>query len=259
MTPASSALLSIRDLSVRYGGVVALDGVSFDVPAGEIVGLIGPNGAGKTTLVDTLSGAVEPSAGEMLFDGQPITALPTHMRARRGLVRTYQSLELFEDLTVRENLLVASETVSIRKAVRDLFLPARPDPAALEAVEAALEVCGLQDVADQRPPDLSHGRRKLVGVARALAKRPKLILLDEPAAGLDSNETGALADQLARLPDSGMSVLLIDHDMSLVMSISSTVQVLDFGIIIASGSPAAVQSDPAVLAAYLGSTSSETL
>src|SRR4051794_10799253 len=250
-----SALLNVDALRVTYGGVTAVDDVDLAVPEGKVVGLIGPNGAGKTSTIDALTGYHRPSHGTVSFAGQDITRLPAHVRARRGLVRTWQSVELFDDLTVEENLLVASQRMGVLKALRDLLAPigrhARDD------VDWALALCGLDDVADRLPTELSHGRRKLVGVARALAQRPRLVLMDEPAAGLDTDESVELGKHLRALPQEGVTVLLVDHDMGLVLSICDEVVVLDFGRVIARGTPAQIRNDEAVIAAYLGTQREE--
>jgi branched-chain amino acid transport system ATP-binding protein len=246
----TSALLDVRGLSVRYGGVSAVEALDLAVPEGTIAGLIGPNGAGKTSTIDALTGYHRPSAGTVAFAGQDITRARAHARARVGLMRTFQSVELFDDLTVEENLLVVSERLTIRDAIRDLFLPIREQ--SRDNVLWALELCGLQDVAHRRPAELSHGRRKLVGVARALAARPRLVLLDEPAAGLDTDESLELGEHLRLLPQAGVSVLLVDHDMGLVLGVCDEVHVLDFGRLIARGSADEIRNDPAVVAAYLG-------
>jgi len=253
----AESILAVRDLSVRYGGVLALSSVSFDVPTGAVVGLIGPNGAGKTTLIDALSGFTTPSranraAPQVLFRGVSLDGCSAHERARRGFARTFQSLELFDDLTVRENLLVSASTPTVWSTISDAIWPKRH---ANRVVDETLEMVGLLDVADRRPEDLSNGRRHLVAVARALAAQPSLLLLDEPAAGLDPSETAELAELLRSLPGRGVSVLLVDHDMSLVLGSCDQIHVLDFGSIIASGPPEQIRSDPAVIAAYLGNAS----
>jgi branched-chain amino acid transport system ATP-binding protein len=245
-----SALLNVDALRVTYGGVTAVDDVDLEVPAGKVVGLIGPNGAGKTSTIDALTGYHAPSSGRVAFDGDDITRLRPHVRARRGLVRTFQSVELFDDLTVEENLLVASQRMGVLTALRDLLLPIGEHPR--DAVDWALDLCGLTDVRDRFPTELSHGRRKLVGVARALAQRPRLVLMDEPAAGLDTDESADLGRHLRALPDAGVTVLLVDHDMSLVLSVCDEVVVLDFGRVIARGTPAEIRNDDTVIAAYLG-------
>ncbi len=250
-----TALLNVESLRVTYGGVTAVDDVDLAVPAGKIVGLIGPNGAGKTSTIDALTGYHAPSGGRVTFAGDDITRLRPHVRARRGLVRTFQSVELFDDLTVEENLLVASERMGVLTALRDLVLPVRSH--ARDDVDWALELCGLTDVADRLPTELSHGRRKLVGVARALAQRPRLVLMDEPAAGLDTDESAELGERLKDLVGEDVTVLLVDHDMSLVLSVCDEVVVLDFGRVIARGAPDAIRTNDAVVAAYLGSHKEE--
>jgi branched-chain amino acid transport system ATP-binding protein len=242
--------LDVDALRVTYGGVTAVNDVDLRVPEGKVVGLIGPNGAGKTSTIDALTGYHPPTSGKVVFDGDDITALRPHLRARRGLVRTWQSVELFDDLTVEENLLVASQRMGVVRALRDLLLPIGQHPRA--DVDWALGLCGLTDVADRLPTSLSHGRRKLVGVARALAQRPRLVLMDEPAAGLDTEESVELGKHLRALPDEGVSVLLVDHDMGLVLSVCDEVVVLDFGTVIARGTPDEIRNDDAVIAAYLG-------
>jgi branched-chain amino acid transport system ATP-binding protein len=244
------ALLHVDALRVSYGGVIAVDDVDLRVEEGSVVGLIGPNGAGKTSTIDALTGYHAPASGSVTFAGEDITRLKPHTRARRGLVRTFQSVELFDDLTVEENLLVASQRMGVSAALRDLLLPVRKHPRG--DVDWALDLCGLTDVADRYPTELSHGLRKLVGVARALAQKPRLVLMDEPAAGLDTDESEELGRHLAALPQAGVTVLLVDHDMSLVLGICDAVVVLDFGRVIARGTPQEIRADEAVVGAYLG-------
>jgi ABC-type branched-subunit amino acid transport system ATPase component len=243
-------LLEVEGLTVRFGGLAALDDVHLVVPRGGFVGLIGPNGAGKTTFMDAVSGLI-PSTGSVRFAGQEINARPPHARVRLGLGRTFQSLELFEDLTVRENLLVAAERTRWWSPLRDLFR-SRAESDAAAAADAALETVELTAFAGQMPTDLSLGQRKLVSVARGLAARPELLLLDEPAAGLDSEESLALGRQLRAVAAAGTTVLLIDHDMGMVREVCDHIEVLDAGRLIASGDPDAIMSDPKVIAAYLG-------
>jgi branched-chain amino acid transport system ATP-binding protein len=241
----------VTGLTVAFGGVHALDGVDLGVEWGSFTGLIGPNGAGKTTLIDAVTGFVTPTRGDLHFAGDEITGLAPSARAERGLVRTFQSLELFEDLSVADNLAVAAEHPQWWGVLADAAGRSSSSDAEADAAWA-LDLVGLSDAGDAMPSELSHGRRRLVSVARALAARPRLLLLDEPAAGLDTAETETLGDHLRALPAAGVTTLLIDHDMSLVLDVCTQIHVLDFGRIIAAGPPEAVRAEPAVLAAYLG-------
>jgi branched-chain amino acid transport system ATP-binding protein len=251
-------LLETKSLTVAYGGLRANDRVDLGVPEGELVGLIGPNGAGKTTFVDAITGFTKLTEGTVHFAGDDITDLGTHERARRGLSRTWQSLELFEDLTVRDNLLVAASRPRWWSFLADVVHPNRFG--GLDAqVEWALTQVGLSDFRHNYPGELPHGHRKLIGVARALVARPQLVLLDEPAAGLDSTESHELGRQLRGLLDVGITVFLIDHDMSLVLSICSYLYVLDFGRIIAEGTPAQIRANPDVVTAYLGTSAGDAV
>jgi branched-chain amino acid transport system ATP-binding protein len=243
-------VLEIGELTVTFGGVHAVHGVDLAVGARELVGLIGPNGAGKTTLIDAVTGFVTPAAGQVRFAGEDLAGRSPAERSQRGLVRTFQSLELFEDLTVADNLRVAADRPRWWGLLADAVGRGRDDVA--EDVAWALAAVGLEADAQRRPDELSHGRRKLVAVARALAGRPRLVLLDEPAAGLDRAETEQLGEQLRTLPDHGVAVLLVDHDMDLVLGTCERVVVLDTGTVIAEGPPDAVRRDQAVVEAYLG-------
>lgn len=251
MTDARAPVLSVRSMSVTFGGTVALDKVSFEVHRGEVFGLIGPNGAGKSTLIDAITGYLPEAMGSTVFAGRDITGLRPDERVACGLVRTFQLLELFEDLTVRENLLVAAERRSWLASIWDLVRPGNID-AHNEAVERALETMGIAQFGSELPSGLSHGQRQLVSVARGLAAEPLLLLLDEPAAGLDSEETASLADLLSELANRGLTILLVDHDMGLVLNVCNRVHVLDFGRTVAEGAPDEVRVDERVVAAYLG-------
>lgn len=247
---APETLLEVSGLTIRYGGVVAIDNVSFAVPSGSVVGLIGPNGAGKTSLIDGLMGAVRPASGRVRFRQQDVTGWPPHRLAQAGMTRTFQSVELFEDLTVAENLLVAAERPSLWRALAQVLAPiSRPGQA---EADWAAQITGIDHLLERTPRELPHGQRKLVGVARALAGKPSLLLLDEPAAGLDTDETRELGRQLRRLPEHGTTLLLIDHDMSLVLEVCDHIIVIDFGRVIAEGAPDEIRHNDAVIDAYLG-------
>ncbi|HEX9623068.1 MAG TPA: branched-chain amino acid ABC transporter permease/ATP-binding protein [Streptosporangiaceae bacterium] len=238
----AAPLLDARGIRVAFGSVIAVDSVNFAVRPGSLVGLIGPNGAGKTTFIDAVCGFV-PAGGTVRFDGQPVEHRPAHHRARLGLRRTFQTTELFEDLTIRENMIV----------------PARAHAAGGDeltsngfSVEEILRLLGLQDKAGCLPRELSSGEAKLAGLARALRGEPKLLLLDEPAAGLDSRESRELGRRLLSLLDLGITMVLVDHDLELVMGVCDEVIVLDRGRLLASGPPEAIRRDPAVRTAYIG-------
>jgi branched-chain amino acid transport system ATP-binding protein len=245
-----SPLLEVRGLRVEFGGVVAVDDVSFQVDEGMLVGFIGPNGAGKTTCIEALTGYVPHATGRVVFDGHDLGGMAPHRRARLGLVRTFQAVELFDDLTVRDNLRAAANRRTWWQSLGDLVAPRWHDDES--AIDDALELLGLTDVADELPPELPQGQRKLAGVARALACRPRLLLLDEPAAGLDTGESVELGEHLRAVVDSGVSVLLVDHDMGLVLGTCDRVIVLDFGRVIAQGAPEEIRANADVIAAYLG-------
>jgi branched-chain amino acid transport system ATP-binding protein len=247
-----TALLRARDIAVRFGGVHALAGVDLEVQEGQLVGLIGPNGAGKTTFVDAMTGFV-PYTGRIELDGRDLAGLPPHARARAGLARTWQSTELFDDLNIRENLAVAAHRTP-RRARRRLRWPTTTSVA---TIDESLNLVELGWAGQMMPGDLSQGQRKVAGVARAIAMRPRLLCLDEPAAGLDTSESEELGQRLRGLADCGTSMVLIDHDMGLVLSICDQVFVLEFGRLIAAGPPDVVRRDPSVITAYLGAATSE--
>ncbi len=249
-----TAVLSARGISVSFGGVKAVQAVDLDVEPGQLVGLIGPNGAGKTTFVDAITGFV-PHEGKVMLNGVDITGMPPHLRARRGLARTWQAIELFDDLTVTENLTAAAHHPSLIATVKQLF-GGRVNHS--KEVHEIIEEFSLTDVAEATPEELTQGQRKMVAVARALAAKPTLLILDEPAAGLDATESAEFAQHLRGIVDRGTPTLLIDHDMGLVLGICDQIVVIEFGEVIAKGTPAEVRKDPRVVKAYLGSAA-ETL
>ncbi|MCO5066679.1 MAG: ABC transporter ATP-binding protein [Rhizobiaceae bacterium] len=251
------ALLSVQDETMRFGGLVANDSISFDVEEGELFAVIGPNGAGKTTLFNVISGALMPTSGTVRFDGEDITGKPQHEIALRGLVRTYQLVQLFKDLTVAENIKVGFHRVSKGGIAAALFRPAwvrRQDTSIERRTEELLDFVGLRGHAHLPADKLPYGRQRLLEVARALAAEPRLLLLDEPAAGLNTEETSALATVIEKVNQRGITVILVEHDMSLVMRVARRIAVIDFGRKIAEGDPAAIRAHPDVLAAYLGDT-----
>jgi ABC-type branched-subunit amino acid transport system ATPase component len=244
-------LFECRDVCVSYGPVKAVAGVSFSLRPGTVLGIIGPNGAGKTSLVDVLSGFTPLAGGSVSLRGRDISALPPHRRARLGLVRTWQSVELYEDLTVRENLLVAADSPRWWTMLTDIVRPGRRVANDGE-VHDIIRVLDLEADADRMVGEIPQDKRKIVGIARVLAAKPSLVLMDEPAAGLNTAETAGLGRRLRRMADDGLAIMLIEHDVDLVASVCDQIVVLEFGQPIAQGSPEEVLSDSRVIAAYLG-------
>jgi branched-chain amino acid transport system ATP-binding protein len=243
------ALLEAAEITVAFGVLRAVDGLSLSVEAGRLVGLIGPNGAGKTTFVDAITGFT-PHGGRLVFDGHDLVGAPPHRRVRAGLARTWQSVELFDDLTVAENLAAVAHRPSVRGLLSDLVRPGRARHQT--CVDHALDAVGAVGLADRQPRELSHGQRTLVGVARALATSPRLVCMDEPAAGLDTTESETLGKRLRQIVEAGTAILLIDHDMGLVLNWCDEIYVIEFGALIAHGPPAAIRRDARVIEAYLG-------
>lgn len=243
------SLLETRGITVRFGGNTAVDDVGLTVDEGRITGLIGPNGAGKTTMFNTITGLLKPASGQVLLDGDDITNLSPAKRARRGMARTFQRLELFLSLSVRDNVRVAGDI--LRSTTRKKF-------DLDEETDKVLERTGLTDIAGRDVSDVPIGRARVVEVARALMTSPRVLLLDEPASGQTEPETDAFAGMLTGLAAEGLAVCLVEHDLPLVMRLCSTIHVLDYGALIASGTPAEIKESPEVIAAYIGTEEAAT-
>jgi branched-chain amino acid transport system ATP-binding protein len=254
------ALVEVRDLTKRFGGLVAVDHVSFDVQEGEIYAIIGPNGAGKSTMFKLITSFLPPTSGKVLLGGEDITGLAPHIVARKGAVRTFQETTIFREMTTFENLVVAHHLRGRASSLGFFFntRQAREDEASFRtSAEQILDLLGLGRVKDEKARNLPHGYLRGLGIAVAMAARPKVLLLDEPFAGMNSEETDRTVGMVGRIRDQGVTILLVEHDMQAVMRISDRILVLNFGKQIAEGTPEQVQEDEAVIEAYLGREDAE--
>jgi len=251
-----SSLLEISDLSVRFSGVIAVDHLSLQLEQGRLYGLVGPNGSGKTTLLGAISRLVEPSGGRLSFQGREYTSLSADRAARLGIARSFQAIRLLPSLSVLENVMLGADMVAEPASIVDrwLALPRarRGERGSRQAAHAVLERLGLNDLAEHDPTSLPYGTQRRVEIARAIAIRPRLLLLDEPAAGMNQAESQAVADLLKVVAADGVTIILVEHNMRMVMGLCEHVFVMNFGRLIAGGDPATVTADPTVREAYLG-------